>query len=150
MTLSNKFPLPDRQRSGFTLVEVVIAMGIFVAAFISIMALLPASLDNLNEAGNTSLRSQITRKLSSDLRQIPFSQLESSSVTTRKHFFTAEGLPATEGTVEAVVSAEVLALEMETNVNADRQRSIARATVVIRLHDREINRTTILLPNTGQ
>ncbi|MEM9478424.1 MAG: prepilin-type N-terminal cleavage/methylation domain-containing protein [Verrucomicrobiota bacterium] len=149
MPRSNKFPLLCRRRGGFTLVEVVIALGIFVVAFVSIMALLPASLGNLNEAGNTSLRSQITRNLTSELRQISFLELKSSDPSGLMFYYTSEGLPAEDGTREAVVSAEILSLDTDTQINDDKQDHIARATVAIRLHGREIDRTIIFLPDTG-
>lgn len=134
---------------GFTLIEIVLALGVFVVAFVSIMALLPAGLNNLTVAGNTALRSQVVRSVTTELRQTPFSKLNANATTSRTFHFTNEGLPAEKDTPEAVVTANVEKLEFEVPLNDGALTRLARATLIIRQHGRELARSIVYLPDTG-
>ncbi len=66
---------------GFSLVEVVMAIGIVSFSMMTILALLPVGLTSLKDATDRDGITQITQQLRSDLDQIPFSSTTASVVT---------------------------------------------------------------------
>ncbi len=136
--------------SGFTLVEVAVALGIFVVAFVSIMALLPAGLGNLSDAGNKALKSQVIRTVSTELRQTPFAELKKVDLTAREFHFTNEGLPSPPGDPASVVTAAISSIEFNVPLNNISQGRVARATVVISRNGKEVDRAIVYLPDTGR
>lgn len=68
------------QRAGaaFSLVELVIALGIVSFAMVGLIGLLPIGLTTSREAINTTVESQIVQSLSSDLLITDFSNLKNA------------------------------------------------------------------------
>jgi uncharacterized protein (TIGR02598 family) len=73
-----------RYDSGFSLVEVVIAVGIVAFAFIPMLGLVPMGLNTSRQAIDTTIEAQIIQQMAGQAQQTVFSQLgtlTSSSVT---------------------------------------------------------------------
>ena len=60
---------PTTGRDGFTLVEVIISIGIIASVSIPMVALLALSLDNMQESRGDLVRTRIERHLASSLNQ---------------------------------------------------------------------------------
>lgn len=70
-------PRPSRQTAaGFSLVEVVLALGITSFSLLTILGLLPVGLTVLKEAGDASTRARIVQKLHGEILLMPFAKLE--------------------------------------------------------------------------
>jgi uncharacterized protein (TIGR02598 family) len=66
-------PTPNQpnpsDRAGFSLVEVVIAMGIVATVLTALLALLPYGMENVREAKNTIVMSRIANEILSEVQQ---------------------------------------------------------------------------------
>ena len=62
--------------SGFSLVEVVLALGIISFSLLTILGLLPVGLNVLREAGEASTRARIVQKLHGEILLMPFAKLD--------------------------------------------------------------------------
>ena len=65
--------------SGFSLVEVVLAIGVVAFAFVGIFALLPAGMGVFRQAMDTSVSAQIVQRIASDAVETDFDELISNS-----------------------------------------------------------------------
>lgn len=79
-----------RSRSAFSLVEVVLSIGIVAFAFTSLFALLPAGLQVFRRAMDISLSTQIVQRVVADARQTEWSELMGSG-GVRDRFFDDQG-----------------------------------------------------------
>jgi uncharacterized protein (TIGR02598 family) len=68
-------------RSGFSLVEVSVAIGIVAFAFVALFALLPQGANTFRRTIEVGVSSQIAQKVIADMQQMDFDQLVSSSDT---------------------------------------------------------------------
>lgn len=82
----------------FTLVEVVLSIGIVAFAFVAVLGLLPAGLSNFRQAMETSVGSQIAQRIIAEAQQTDFDVLidEENLPTTANFTFRAPkvGAPA--------------------------------------------------------
>ncbi|MGB8356459.1 MAG: Verru_Chthon cassette protein B [Chthoniobacteraceae bacterium] len=72
LTLRTAFA--GKKRSGFSLIEVVMALGIVSFAFVAIFGLLPIGLTSFRNAMDASIGSQIVQQVVTDVQQEDFSQ----------------------------------------------------------------------------
>lgn len=72
-------PLPHRphrgKASGFTLVEVSIAVGILAVALVALLGLMPAGMTNFRKAMDISTTAQIAQRILLDMQQADFDQI---------------------------------------------------------------------------
>lgn len=68
---SRKF-IARLRTSGFSLVEVVLAVGVISFAFVAILGLLPAGLHQFRQAMDTSVTAQIAQRIIQDAQQTDF------------------------------------------------------------------------------
>lgn len=85
----SKFTAP--RRGGFSLVEVVLAIGVMAFAFVGIFALLPAGMTNFRQAMDLSVGAQIAQRVIGDAQQTDFNVLidEKNLPTTANYTFRA-------------------------------------------------------------
>ena len=82
---------PGKHRGGFSLVEVVLAVGVAAFALVTLMALLPAGLNTFKGSMSTSIGTQIAERVFNDLQVTDFSDIE-----TTNRFFDEQGTEMTE------------------------------------------------------
>ena len=63
---------PAHCRSAFTLVEVVLALGVAVFAMLPILALMPIGLQTLQDASNDTITATIAQEIRGELQQVSF------------------------------------------------------------------------------
>lgn len=78
-SLPRAFPSNGRGQKGFSLVEVVLAVGVVSFAFVAILGLLPAGLAQFRQAVDTSVCSQISQRVIMDAQQTEFDTLIDAS-----------------------------------------------------------------------
>jgi uncharacterized protein (TIGR02598 family) len=76
----------DSSRRGFSLVEVVIAIGVVAFAFIAILGLLPSGLSTFKSTINKTVSSQIAQRIFNDLEVSDFGDLTSGNFTVTRYF----------------------------------------------------------------
>jgi uncharacterized protein (TIGR02598 family) len=73
-----------RRQAGFSLVEVVLAVGVVSFAFVAILGLIPAGLSQFRQAVDTSVCSQIAQRVIMDAQQTEFDILIDAANTQSK------------------------------------------------------------------
>lgn len=76
--LSRKF-IARRRQSGFSLVEVVLAVGVISFAFVAIMGLIPAGLQQFRQATDNSVCAQIAQRIIEEAQGTDFDILTDSA-----------------------------------------------------------------------
>ena len=67
------------QASGFSLIEVVLAVGVAAFALVTIMGLLPAGLSTFKNSMNTAVGSQIAQRVFNDLQVADFTYIQNTN-----------------------------------------------------------------------
>lgn len=95
--LWNRLLAPSKRGSrgtGFTLVEVALALGLCVFALVSLVSLLPVSLDSARNAVEIARRSKAIQQVAAELSQSRFSKVV--AMTSMERGFTYDGNPTTD------------------------------------------------------
>ena len=94
-------------RAGFSLIEVVFALGIVAFTCVTILGALPLGLASFQQANGLTVEAQIVQDLSSDMLLANFSDL--NQYTTGSLYYDNLGvlLPASVGSVGAIYTATV-------------------------------------------
>lgn len=142
---------------GFSLVEVVLALGVMSFALTSMLAILPTGLNIFRESVEASARADILRKLTSELQQTSFKDVQSTSAM---RYFTDEGLEVTDdangffgmtysvsGTTDILSGSPsggypngfLKSVKVEIFTRADREKSPSKASF----------KTTLFIPESG-
>jgi uncharacterized protein (TIGR02598 family) len=91
---------------GFSLVEVVIALGIVATVMIALLALLPLGMDALREAADLSVQSRIAQDLIGDVQQADWRSLERYRNELR--YYDGEGISLlTAGSGQRLYTAKI-------------------------------------------
>ncbi len=101
--------------SDFSLVEVVLALGVTSFALLSMVALIPLGLTEAREASDTTTESQIVQYARNEIEMTPFTNL--SAWVNTNSYFDNQGLPTTPGAAEQIytVSNALTNVSMSTN-----------------------------------
>lgn len=75
-----------RGTSGFSLVEVVLAIGIVGFGLVTTMGLLPVGLNTFHQAIDTSVHAQIVQQVVNDVQQTDFDTLVNSGTLVSRYF----------------------------------------------------------------
>jgi uncharacterized protein (TIGR02598 family) len=102
----------------FSLVEVVLALGVTSFTLLGMVALIPAGLSSAREAADATTESQIMQYSRNQIELTTFSSL--STWTGTKSYFDNQGLPTTQGAASQIyqVSYAVTNLAMSTGGSA--------------------------------
>jgi uncharacterized protein (TIGR02598 family) len=87
----DSIPVLPKTVGGFSLVEVVMALGLCAFALVSLVSLMPVSLDYSRRALEISRVSKAFQKVGSELTQSTFSSVEALSATSPKWYFDYDG-----------------------------------------------------------
>lgn len=118
--------------AGFSLVEVLMAIGIVAFAYIAMIGLLPAGMSSFNKAIDNSLGSQIMQRLATEAQQTDFDTLIAPATATTLRYFDAQGNEKTT-IAGSLYTAEVTVLAPTTLPSTSTPASPSLATVTIRL-----------------
>lgn len=97
-------------QAGFSLVEVVLAVGVVAFAFVAILGLIPAGLSQFRQAMDISVCSQISQRIIMEAQQTEFDVLVANAGTAQFRYFDEQGneVPVTDAAKEnpAALSAD--------------------------------------------
>lgn len=75
-------PIRSRRKSGFSLVEVVLALGICSFAMVAIVGMIPVGLSTFKDAMNTTVQSQIVQRIAGDVLLADYQNLATGQEET--------------------------------------------------------------------
>jgi uncharacterized protein (TIGR02598 family) len=131
-------------RKAFSLIEVTLALAVVSFSMLTIAGLLPIGLSTLSSAATRTGEANIAKEMSSELEQIPLSEITGLSQTTYYYdrggnqvlqnssdaFFSASfvanspHIPGTPGTYPSVAQTVVVTLHYPQNIGASFQKSL--------------------------
>jgi uncharacterized protein (TIGR02598 family) len=80
MPIDLRARLAQQRKSGFSLVEISLALAIAAFAFVAMLGLIPSGLGNFRSAMNTQTTTEIFRRLSAEFQETDFGVLLAASV----------------------------------------------------------------------
>lgn len=95
-------------RAGFSLVEVVLALGLFAFAFVPLLGLVPVSLASAKQATEINRMSKITQKVAAELSQDKFANVRALIDKDPEWFFDYDGNEVGAGDSERHFTVEAL------------------------------------------
>ncbi len=104
----------DRAARAFSLVEVVLALGIISFVLLTVMALMSTGLGTMRLAMDDTKESQITRQLTGQILLTPFSQL-GTTFSGKTYFYDDEGSFLTNTPMSAPATTRYWATTTVTN-----------------------------------
>ena len=93
---------PSLRRQAFSLIEVVLALGVTSFALLSMVALIPMGLSSARQAADETTESQIIQFSRNEMELTSFTNLATWSATT--NYFDNQGLPTTQGAPSQIYS----------------------------------------------
>lgn len=121
-------------RRGFSLVEVVLALGICSFAMVAIVGMIPVGLSTFKDAMDTTAQSQIVQTLASEVLLTDYRTLTASS-TSSPRYYNEQGIPTEERDAIYTATIEQQPLEIPASLSLSTQnlRNDPALTVVIRI-----------------
>jgi uncharacterized protein (TIGR02598 family) len=94
-----------KKRRGFSLIEVVLALGVVSFAFVGIVGMVPVGLKNFRQAIDANVQSQISQKISGEMQLSRYSDLMASGFGAQNfpRYFDDQGSPVQSATDPACV-----------------------------------------------
>ena len=130
--------------SGFSLIEVVMALGIFAFVIIPVIGLVSGGMKNLRQSMDDTVRAGIAKEIAGEALRTPY-----SNVVTNISYYTDEGV--TSSIAGAVFKATTTTNTQLTLVTTD--TNVARMLTITVQHMQDTNNRTVfsqLLINSGQ
>ena len=108
MRISYRQP-PGRRSAGYSLVEVMVAVGIVSFGIIAMVSMMPSGLSTFRNSMDRSISSQIAQRIVNEARQTDFATLTNftDNSTTSYKYFTDEGDETTIGAANQIYVARV-------------------------------------------
>jgi uncharacterized protein (TIGR02598 family) len=141
-------PAVSRLRNvcAFSLIEVVIAIGIFAFAIVPIIGLLGSGMGTLKDSMSDTVRTDIARRIVGEYQRMPYSSLVAST-----NFFDSEGVRLASSNAETIFLAIATLSNPPSLIGTD--TNTARLFTVTVRHIRDTNSRTSysqMLVNTAQ
>jgi len=126
----------------FTLVEVVLALGVASFGLISMLGLLGIGLKNYHDAINTTTEAEITQQIANQLELASYSVIATNTATT--YYFTQEGVAT--NAAGAIYSASVSAPAKLTVPGGNSASSTNTLTFTISIWSKSSPQVTNAIP----
>ena len=135
-----------RRAGGFSLIEVVISLGIFVFAMVPIIGVTSSGMKNLRDSMDDTVRADIVRKVAGEAMRSPYASV--MSYDQSNSYFTDEGVKTTSPDIFVATTTITNAPGLLSTTT-----DIARLLTVTVRHFADTNNRTVfsqLLINTAQ
>jgi uncharacterized protein (TIGR02598 family) len=130
--LVSAFEITPGGCSGFTLVEVVLALGLCSFAIVSLLSLMPVSLNTAREAMDMARGSKAAQQVAAELSQSQFSNLTALSGSSLERTFDYDGNPTSDAKdIYFTVTASVTNSTLLPGA-ADSSASLARVCLEVK------------------
>ncbi len=142
------------KHQGFSLVEVVLALGIVSFTFLSMLALIPQGLKMSREAADATTESQIVQFVRNQLQLTSFSGIGKWNGVSL--YFDVDGLPVTSGSDPAMIyTVQLTVADVSLADTSGKTTALAQTsaqTIQIAIVNRTApgtNNFSIVVPNEG-
>lgn len=110
------------KKEGFTLTEVVIALGIFSTGLLIIVGIIPQTLGDLREASSKSIQRRIAQNLINEMMLTSWGQIHDFDGGDKSNlrYFDAQAIPTRGFTDDTIFTARILVLPRDVNIDQDR------------------------------
>jgi uncharacterized protein (TIGR02598 family) len=142
---------PSRAGRGFTLVEVLLALGIVSFAFMALCGMLPVGLKTYRDAMDATCRANIVRVVSAELAQSPYTTINATLTNTDKdRYFSDQGLVVTNA-ADARFCVKYVNVLSETMLFGATNSSLKPVTIEISAVQggRSLSRVTVFVADNG-
>ena len=99
-----------RCHRGFTLVEVALAVGITVTVCITLMGLIPQSMDAMHKSALVSADARVVQSITSDYQMRDWATVVAQGATNQDAYYDYHGLPTTKGALDVSFTARTQVL----------------------------------------
>jgi uncharacterized protein (TIGR02598 family) len=93
----------NRRQAGFSLVEVVMALGIAAFCLVALLGLMPVGLKTVRDARGDALQAEILKAMGNIAQQTDYSLL--GNLAGKKYYFDINGLLVTSTSADAIYEA---------------------------------------------
>jgi len=133
---------------GFSLVEVVIALGITSFALVAMLGVIPVGLQSMKDSVFVTSQAAITESLVANAQRTPWDKLDAWNGALR--YFSVEGRPLTTSNSAAFAVTTRLVKSVPAASTGLPHQQLARLTVEIRsLNSQQTARISALVGNNG-
>jgi uncharacterized protein (TIGR02598 family) len=137
-----------RLSGGFSLVEVVLAIGIVGFAFVAMFGLLPVGLSTFRQAVDNSVGSQIVQRLINDAQQTDYPELiKISAAQPSRRYFDDQGNEVTSIN-DSIYTAELTVIAPTSLPNTSTPPTDNLATVIVKLANNPAHNATPFDPGS--
>lgn len=126
-------------RSGFSLVELVLAIGIVSFAFVSLFALLPVGLTTFRQTMDTTIGSQIVHRIINEAQQTDYTTLVATPTFDR--YFDDQGNEVSS-LDNSIYTAEISVTAPTPLPNTSTPSSTSLATVIVKFANNPAHRAS--------
>ena len=136
-------------RSAFTLIEVLLALGIVSFAFIALFGVLPVGLQTYRKAMDATTRANIVSVISSELAQAPYATIDVRDGTDR--FFSDQGQEVSSSSRDVRFRVTYENIDDSTSLFGVDNTSLKPVTIDISTVDGDtsLSRVTIFVADNG-
>jgi len=142
LPVSESVPSAPAPRAGFSLVEVVLALGIVSFALLVMMGMVPVGLSTLRDAMNDSVKTQIVQRIAAEAQLTPFGQID--DYISKTYYFTEEGIQQNSRNGQTLFEV-TLQRDDPVYPNSDQVSDLTNSLTAIQI---EIARSGTSLPKT--
>jgi len=136
-------------RSAFSLVEVVIAIGIISFSLVAVMGLIPVGLTAMQQAMDDTMVAQIFKQVSGEVLLTPFSEL-STKFGNARFFYNDQGIKENSaGLVRYWVSTSLVNPSYPGSSNAPPGRPITDSLAAVRVNIVTASSVDAVIKNTN-
>jgi len=136
-------------RVGFTLIEVLLSLGIVSFAFMALCGVLPVGLQTYREAMDATCRANIVRVISAELAQAGYTNID-SNLTGTNRYFSDQGL-AVSSPADARFCVKYVNVQSGTTLFTATNSSLKPVTIEISSVQggRSMARLTVFVADNG-
>ena len=131
---------PQGNREAFSLVEVVIAIGIVAFAFVAILGLLPSGLKTFRQAMDQTIVTRVTQMVGNEAQQADFDNI--INITNPPYYFDDQGDPVTNAS-KAIYVAQLLVVTNNATTNIWSANGTNVKTLVIQVAHNPGNKVSL-------
>jgi uncharacterized protein (TIGR02598 family) len=134
---------------GFTLVEVLLALGIVSFAFMALCGMLPVGLKTYRDAMDATCRANIVRVVTSELSQSPYTNIDTTLMSSTR-YFSDQGLEVASAD-DARFRVKYVNVLSGTSLFGATNSSLKPVTIEISAVQggSSLSRVTVFIPNNG-
>lgn len=116
MTMKTTSLLSARSTAGFSLAETAVAVGIAASVIVTLVGMIPISLESLRQSSNTAAEARIVQAIAADYRMREWGELlqQQSSGGTRDYTFDGQGTRVENSDASGIFTVRVTVADAPT------------------------------------